>query len=256
MAGCRLDNVLGCCSGVVELAAGCARVAVARWLQAAEKAAPKLRKHVVSTSTGLACIWIEWHVLWWQTLCFVLEDSAQAKAASEDQGTLFLLNLQYPKRSTCNTPLVFHRNCCGTLQYVVRPCRFWAWSGCFCCTGCRWAVDYEGRATLEEQLWDLRMTYAREGAHTPWSRRTKKWKRRDTMYCIDKMGMYKRARERNQVFEQSPSLPYLKAWNVVASLLEFECFPQATEATSKEGEQTWDAYVEAETPRWRMIQSV
>ena len=81
------------------------------------------------------------------------------------------------------------------------------------------------------------MTYAREG-HTPWSRRTKKWKRRDTMYCIDKMGMYKRARERNQVFKQGPSLPYLEAWNVVASLLEFECFPQATEATSKEGQQT------------------
>ena len=59
-----------------------------------------------------------------------------------------------------------------TLQYVLRPCRFWAWSGRFCCTGCRWAVDYEGRATqnAEEQLrltYDLcmRMSSGREGTH-------------------------------------------------------------------------------------------
>ena len=43
-----------------------------------------------------------------QRRCF----AAQAKAASEDQGTLFLLGLQEPERSTGDTPLVFHRNWC------------------------------------------------------------------------------------------------------------------------------------------------
>ena len=76
---------------------------------------------------------------------------------------------------------------------------------------------------------------------------TKKWKPWDTIYCIDKMGMYKKGR--NQLIEQGPSFQYLEAWNVVSSLLEFECFPQAAEATSKEGQQTSDKYIFHKTPR-------
>ena len=70
---------------------------------------------------------------------------------------------------------------------------------------------------------------------------------RDTIYCIGKMGINKR--ERNQLIEQGPSFKYLATWNVVSSLIEFERFPQAAEATSKEGQQTSDKYIKIETPR-------
>ena len=99
-------------------------------------------------------------------------------------------------------------------------------------------MDYEGRATLEEQL---RLTYdlcKRGGTHHGHDGLRSGSEGILCTVLIRWCGMYKRARERNQVFEQGPSLRYLEAWNVVASLLEFDCCPQATEATSKEGHQT------------------
>ena len=79
------------------------------------------------------------------------------------------------------------------------------------------------------------------------------WKRGDTHHGQEGLrsgseGYYilywqdgnKQKREKSTNRARPKLFKFLATWNVVSSLLEFECFPQAAEATSKEGQQKPD----------------